>query len=107
MDFVKNLAGGNKDSQTTSSSGEQKSSGGFMDKINNVAGGGAAGEKKEDGLDKGNAKHLVPFHTYLHFCISNLGSLTVLLLPRRRLGPGERLGSGRPEQRERFGAGQR
>ncbi|KAJ4409234.1 hypothetical protein N0V82_009507 [Gnomoniopsis sp. IMI 355080] len=53
MDFVKNLAGGDKDNQTTSSSsGEQKSSGGFMDKLNNAAGGGAAGEKKEDGLDK-------------------------------------------------------
>ncbi|KAJ4385425.1 hypothetical protein N0V93_009853 [Gnomoniopsis smithogilvyi] len=53
MDFVKNLAGGNKDEQTTSSSSEQKSSGGFMDKLNNAAGGGASGEKKEDGLDKG------------------------------------------------------
>lgn len=65
MDFVKNLAGGNKDNQTTSSSGEQKSSGGFMDKLNNAAGGGAAGEKKEDGLDKGNAKLLVLFPVIL------------------------------------------
>lgn len=56
MDFVKNLAGGNKDGeqkQTQQQEGEQKSEGGFMSKLNNMAGGGAAGEKKEDGLDKG------------------------------------------------------
>ncbi|KAL2281294.1 hypothetical protein FJTKL_11717 [Diaporthe vaccinii] len=55
MDFVKNLAGGNKDGeqQQTQQQGEQKSEGGFMSKLNNMAGGGAAGEKKEDGLDKG------------------------------------------------------
>lgn len=54
MDFVKNLAGGQKSGeQQTSQTGEQKSGGGFMDKLNNVAGGGEAGEKKEDGLDKG------------------------------------------------------
>lgn len=52
MDFVKNLAGGNKEGAQQQQS-EQKSGGGFMDKLNNVAGGGAAGEKKEDGLDKG------------------------------------------------------
>lgn len=66
MDFVKNLAGGNKDEQTTSSSGEQKSSGGFMDKINNAAGGGAAGEKKEDGLDKGTRSNLLLLLTLLN-----------------------------------------
>ncbi|CAN8101718.1 unnamed protein product [Discula destructiva] len=57
MDFVKNLAGGNKDGEQTTGTGsstqQSSSGGGFMDKINNVAGGGAAGEKKEDGLDKG------------------------------------------------------
>lgn len=56
MDFVKNLAGGNKDGeqqQAQQQQGEQKSEGGFMSKLNNMAGGGAAGEKKEDGLDKG------------------------------------------------------
>ncbi|KAK2614903.1 hypothetical protein N8I77_001693 [Diaporthe amygdali] len=53
MDFVKNLAGGNKDGQQQEQQGEQKSEGGFMSKLNNMAGGGAAGEKKEDGLDKG------------------------------------------------------
>ncbi|KAH8785947.1 hypothetical protein F5883DRAFT_401610 [Diaporthe sp. PMI_573] len=56
MDFVKNLAGGNKDGeqqQQQQQQGEQKSEGGFMSKLNNMAGGGAAGEKKEDGLDKG------------------------------------------------------
>lgn len=57
MDFVKNLAGGNKDGeqqqQQAQQQGEQKSEGGFMSKLNNMAGGGAAGEKKEDGLDKG------------------------------------------------------
>ncbi|KAJ0104074.1 hypothetical protein J7T55_007000 [Diaporthe amygdali] len=53
MDFVKNLAGGNKDGQQQEQQGEQKSEGGFMSKLNNMAGGGASGEKKEDGLDKG------------------------------------------------------
>ncbi|KAG8168354.1 hypothetical protein KVR01_001103 [Diaporthe batatas] len=55
MDFVKNLAGGNKEGeqQQGQQQGEQKSEGGFMSKLNNMAGGGAAGEKKEDGLDKG------------------------------------------------------
>ncbi|KAI3396618.1 hypothetical protein diail_11871 [Diaporthe ilicicola] len=56
MDFVKNLAGGNKDGQqqeTQQQQGGQKSEGGFMGKLNNLAGGGEAGEKKEDGLDKG------------------------------------------------------
>lgn len=56
MDFVKNLAGGNKEGeqqQGQQQQGEQKSEGGFMSKLNNMAGGGAAGEKKEDGLDKG------------------------------------------------------
>ena len=58
MDFVKNLTGGNKDGeqgqqQGQQQQGEQKSEGGFMSKLNNMAGGGAAGEKKEDGLDKG------------------------------------------------------
>lgn len=53
MDFVKNLAGGNKEGEQKQQQGEQKSGGGFMDKLNNVAGGGASGEKKEDGLDKG------------------------------------------------------
>jgi hypothetical protein len=60
MDFVKNLTGGgnnnaNENQQPTGS--EQKSEGGFLggigDKLNNAAGGGAEGEKKEDGLDKG------------------------------------------------------
>lgn len=79
MDFVKNLAGGNKDNQTTSSSGEQKSSGGFMDKLNNAAGGGAAGEKKEDGLDKGNISS--PSFVISQFCVIgawNSGLLTIL-----------------------------
>ncbi|WXC59305.1 hypothetical protein SNK03_005180 [Fusarium graminearum] len=52
MDFVKNLAGGNKDDKTSQQQSEGGSGGGFMDKVNNMAGGGAAGEKNEDGLDK-------------------------------------------------------
>lgn len=58
MDFVKGLAGGDK--QGTQAQGTQatedktqKSSGGVMDKLNNMAGGGAKGEQKEDALDKG------------------------------------------------------
>lgn len=55
MDFVKGLAGGNKEGeqQTSAQESTQKSSGGFMDKLNNMAGGGAKGEKNEDALDKG------------------------------------------------------
>ncbi|CEI61070.1 unnamed protein product [Fusarium venenatum] len=60
MDFVKNLAGGNKNDNADQTQ-QQTESGGFMDKasflisiyVNNMAGGGASGEKKEDGLDKG------------------------------------------------------
>ncbi|KAG8350433.1 hypothetical protein FVEN_g11377 [Fusarium venenatum] len=51
MDFVKNLAGGNKNDNADQTQ-QQTESGGFMDKVNNMAGGGASGEKKEDGLDK-------------------------------------------------------
>ncbi|KAL6917581.1 hypothetical protein FSHL1_009011 [Fusarium sambucinum] len=51
MDFVKNLAGGNKNDNADQTQ-QQPESGGFMDKVNNMAGGGASGEKKEDGLDK-------------------------------------------------------
>ncbi|KAH6992590.1 hypothetical protein EDB82DRAFT_497070 [Fusarium venenatum] len=51
MDFVKNLAGGNKNGNADQTQ-QQTESGGFMDKVNNMAGGGASGEKKEDGLDK-------------------------------------------------------
>ncbi|GKU04533.1 dead deah box helicase protein [Fusarium langsethiae] len=51
MDFVKNLAGGNKNDNANQ--GQQSESGGsIMDKVNNMAGGGQSGEKKEDGLDK-------------------------------------------------------
>lgn len=54
MDFIKDLAGGNKEGQQAKPQTEKTSGGGgFMDKLNNVAGGGASGEKKEDGLDKG------------------------------------------------------
>jgi len=61
MDFVKNLTGGgnsnNNENQPQATGSEQKSEGGFLggigDKLNNAAGGGAEGEKKEDGLDKG------------------------------------------------------
>ncbi|KAF0645705.1 hypothetical protein NXS19_005660 [Fusarium pseudograminearum] len=52
MDFVKNLAGGNKNDNTSQQQSEGGSGGGFMDKVNNMAGGGESGEKKEDGLDK-------------------------------------------------------
>ncbi|KAJ4140368.1 hypothetical protein NW768_001728 [Fusarium equiseti] len=59
MDFVKNLAGGNKgndNAQAADQTQGQQSGGGFMDnltnKANNMAGGGAQGEKNEDGLDK-------------------------------------------------------
>jgi hypothetical protein len=60
MDFVKNLAGGNKDGEQQQQ-GEQKSEGGLMSKLNNMAGGGAAGEKKEDGLDKGERDYRLHF----------------------------------------------
>lgn len=64
MDFVKNLAGGNKSNenanvQQTTTSAEQSSSGGgsFFDgignKLNSAAGGGVESEKNEDYLDKG------------------------------------------------------
>ncbi|ROV95241.1 hypothetical protein VMCG_08575 [Cytospora schulzeri] len=55
MDFVKNLAGGNKEGEQQQGQQQQTSSGGgsFQDKLNSMAGGGAAGEKKEDALDKG------------------------------------------------------
>lgn len=60
MDFVKNLASGNKDGEQTGTSANQaeqqqqsSSGGGLMGKLNNMAGGGAAGEKNEDAVDKG------------------------------------------------------
>lgn len=55
MDFVKGLAGGDKQGTQTQATEDktQKSSGGVMDKLNNMAGGGAKGEQKEDTLDKG------------------------------------------------------
>ncbi|CAF3432006.1 unnamed protein product [Fusarium graminearum] len=53
MDFVKDLAGGNKDDKTSQQQSEGGSGGGFMDKANfSASSGGAAGEKNEDGLDK-------------------------------------------------------
>jgi hypothetical protein len=54
MDFVKNLAGGNKNDNAdqTQQQAAPEAGGSFMDKVNNMAGGGASGEKKEDGLDK-------------------------------------------------------
>lgn len=53
MDFVKGLAGDNKEGAQATQESTQKSSGGIMDKLNNMAGGGAKGEQKEDALDKG------------------------------------------------------
>lgn len=65
MDFVKNLAGGNKEegsnqhNQQTQNTSEQKSSGGWMDKLNTAAGGGRESEKNEDYLDKGGHASLI------------------------------------------------
>lgn len=58
MDFIKDLAGGKKDSHQQQQhqqqhGGQTSGGGGFMDKLNNMAGGGAKGEQKEDALDKG------------------------------------------------------
>jgi hypothetical protein len=55
MDFVKNLAGGSKNTENTQGTQgtQQQSSGGFMDKMNSMAGGGRSSEKNEDMLDKG------------------------------------------------------
>ncbi|RGP71098.1 hypothetical protein FLONG3_7226 [Fusarium longipes] len=47
MDFVKNLTGGNKDTNAD----QAQQSGSFMDKVNNMTGGGQAGEKNEDAVD--------------------------------------------------------
>lgn len=61
MDFVKNLAGGNKEGGQQQQSSEQGSSGGggFLggigDKLNGAAGGGRESEKNEDYLDKGTS----------------------------------------------------
>ncbi|QPC70114.1 hypothetical protein HYE68_000866 [Fusarium pseudograminearum] len=53
MDFVKNLAGGNKNDNTSQQQSEGGSGGGFMDKASfSTSSGGESGEKKEDGLDK-------------------------------------------------------
>ncbi|KAF2749255.1 hypothetical protein M011DRAFT_302537 [Sporormia fimetaria CBS 119925] len=60
MDFVKNLAGGNKDNSNAANvppTEQNQQSGGFMsgigDKLNSAAGGGRESEKNEDMLDKG------------------------------------------------------
>ncbi|KUI63543.1 hypothetical protein VM1G_10388 [Cytospora mali] len=54
MEFVKNLAGGNKEGeQQVQQTQQTNSGGGFTDKLNNLAGGGAQGEKNEDAVDKG------------------------------------------------------
>jgi hypothetical protein len=60
MDFIKNLAGGNKNAENPQAAGQStqstqgtQSSGGFMDKMNTMVGGGRASEKNEDVLDKG------------------------------------------------------
>ncbi|KAF2737866.1 hypothetical protein EJ04DRAFT_510050 [Polyplosphaeria fusca] len=57
MDFVKNLAGGDKNEEPKASSSEQKQEGGFLgglgDKFNSAAGGGKESEKNEDYVDKG------------------------------------------------------
>lgn len=93
MDFVKNLAGGNKDGeqQQAQQQGEQKSEGGFMSKLNNMAGGGAAGEKKEDGLDKGE-------QAYPQLLATRHDTDSVVAY-RCRLGPGERARPGQAGQR--------
>lgn len=101
MDFVKNLAGGNKEGeqqQGQQQQGEQKSEGGFMSKLNNMAGGGASGEKKEDGLDKG--EQACP-HLRTHDPV-----LTALPAYRCRLGSRECAWTGKAGQRVGRRAGQ-
>lgn len=100
MDFVKNLAGGNKEGeqQQTQQQGEQKSEGGFMSKLNNLAGGGASGEKKEDGLDKGE-QACPPFSATRR----DTDSVDAY---RCRLGPRERARPGQAGQRVGSRAGQ-
>lgn len=78
MDFVKNLAGGNKEGeQSKPQQTEKKSGGGIMDKLNNAAGGGAAGEKNEDGLDKGSffffLSHLESINISPVVCFADMG----------------------------------
>lgn len=89
MDFVKNLAGGNKDGeqQQAQQQGEQKSEGGFMSKLNNMAGGGAAGEKKEDGLDKG--EQACPQSSATRRDTDSVVAHRCRLGPRERARPGQ------------------
>jgi len=107
MDFVKNLTGGgnnnnNNENQPQATGSEQKSEGGFLggigDKLNNAAGGGAEGEKKEDGLDKGESLPQSPnIRIVMFLTCSN---------HRHRLRPGELPWPGQAGQRERRRAGQ-
>lgn len=104
MDFVKNLTGGgnnnaNNENQPQATGSEQKSEGGFLggigDKLNSAAGGGAEGEKKEDGLDKGES--------FPQSKIKNHTQRSQLTCDddRHRLRPGELPRPGQAGQRER------
>ncbi len=54
MDFIKDLASGNKKEREQGEKTQKSDGGGgFMDKLNSLAGGGKSSEKNEDALDKG------------------------------------------------------
>lgn len=100
MDFVKNLAGGNKEGeqqtqqQTTSSS--SSSGGGWSDKLNSMAGGGAAGEKNEDALDKGKPPSSFIYQCKSQSCVCvsvSVSNLWFVLNGRCRLGSGAHHGT--------------
>ncbi len=67
MDFINKFANQATGQQQNQPQGEPQqqqpqqssgSGGGIFDKLNGLAGGGAQGERKEDSLDKGTARHL-------------------------------------------------
>lgn len=71
---------------------QQSGAGGLLDKLHGLAGGGPESEHKEDGLDKGafpSAK-----------CTAWWVETRKLNMGRYRLGPGECVQAGSPEQRE-------